>query len=184
MEGAIDSLAEYGVAGTTVRTISAAAGVSTGLIAHYYDSKEDLLAAALRHLFSQVSGVVSAATERSGPSAVGRLKAVPSAMFSPPVFTDRNRNAFLSLWHEIRFNKAVRKANEELYLDYIQRTEAMFRDAAAERKVPIDAREAAIGFIGLSDGLWLGQSIHDRITSADQAIAICHHYIERQLGCA
>ncbi len=182
MEGAIRSLAEHGVAGTTVSTICAAAGSSRGLIGHYYPSKDALMAAALEHLFGQISEQVRSAMAKAGPSAVEQLNALPVALFSPAVFTDLTRTAFLSFWHETRFNPTVKKANRQLYRDYIARVEAMFRAAAAEKGIEIDALRAAQGFIGLSDGLWLGMSIHDDVITAEQVIAICHDYIAGELA--
>ena len=182
MEGTVQSMAENGVAGTTVQTICAAAGASRGLIGHYFHSKEVLVAEAFKYLFESVAEQVQRhVLEVGAETAVARLRAVPVALFSPEVFTRRNRDAFLSFWHEVRFNPLVRKANRELYRGYIRRTEALFRDAAAERGLAIDARRAALGFIALSDGLWLGLSIHDQVLSPRQATDHCLLFIEERL---
>lgn len=185
MDGAIQSMAENGVAGTTVQTICRAAGASRGLIGHYFDSKEALIAAALKHLFDGVAAEVRRSVEAlPEDQAVKRLKAVPTALFSAKVFSPLNRDAFLSFWHEVRFNELVRTANRELYRAYIRRMEDLFAAAAAERGIKINARRAALGFIALSDGLWLGLSIHDQLLSPAQARDLCHLYIEEQLGAA
>jgi AcrR family transcriptional regulator len=181
IEGAIDSLAEHGVTGTTVRTICDAAGSSRGLIGHYFENKEELLAAALRYLFLKISNQVRETVEGAGTSAVARLKAYPEALFAPQTFTERNRTAFLSLWHEVRFNKAVRQANQELYDGYVERIETLFGDAAKQLGVRMDVRRSALGLIGLTDGMWLGMSIHDEVASADQAVEICHRFIDQEL---
>ena len=183
MEGTIQSMAENGVAGTTVQTICAAAGASRGLIGHYFDSKEALVAEAFKYLFESVADQVGRQVGAQGAtSAVERLQAVPVALFSPEVFSQHNRDAFLSFWHEVRFNPLVRRANRELYRSYIQRTEALFKDAAAERELTIDARRAALGLIALSDGLWLDLSIHDQVLSPHQATDLCLLFIEERLA--
>lgn len=182
IEGTIRSMAERGVAGTTVRSICSDAGNSRGLIAHYYESKEELIAAAFLHLFTTVSRQVRDAQMRAGGTAVELLKAVPKFIFSPPVFTEMNRSAFLAFWHEIRFNPAVRKVNSKLYLDYTRRMQALFSDAAKECAVEIDVRAAAIGMIALIDGMWLELSIDDKAVSRGKAIEICQRFIEQQLG--
>jgi TetR/AcrR family transcriptional repressor of bet genes len=182
IEGTIRSMAERGVAGTTVRSICSDAGNSRGLIAHYYESKEELIAAAFHHLFTTVSRQVRDAQMRAGGTALERLKATPKFIFSPPVFTDLNRSAFLAFWHEIRFNPAVRKANSDLYSDYTRRMQHLFARAAEECGVEIDVRVAAIGLIALVDGLWLELSIDDKAVSRSKAIDICHRYVDQQLG--
>ncbi len=181
IEGAIDSLAAHGVTGTTVRTICDAAGSSRGLIGHYFENKEELLAAALEYLFTMISEQVRETVEKAGASAVARLKAYPVALFASEVFTERNRTAFLCLWHEARFNDAVRKANQELYDGYAGRVETLFREAAMELNADLDPRRSALGLIGLTDGLWLGMSIHDDVVSQDQAIEISHRFIDQEL---
>lgn len=181
IDGTIRSLAENGVAGTTVSTICAAAGSSRGLLNHYYSGKDDLMVAALQHLFGSIAEAVRVEIDKHGSSAVARLRAMPGALYAKSVFTELNRTAFLSLWHETRFNAAVRKANQELYNGYVERTEALFRDAARELDIQIDHRRAALGLIGLTDGLWLGMSIYDAVVTREQALEICSDYIRREL---
>ena len=50
MEVTIDSLAELGYVGTTLAQIAGRAGVSPGLVAHYFGDKDGLLDAAFRSL--------------------------------------------------------------------------------------------------------------------------------------
>lgn len=182
IEGCIESMATYGIGGTTVKTICEAAGASRGLISHYFDSKDDLVAAALKHLYESIAENVGKAVENSGPSAVDKLHALPRAIFSDPVFKDENLTAFLGFWHEVRFNAAVREVNSGLYEAYIGRIETLFIDAARELGKEIDTRSAALGIVVLCDGLWLGMSIHDRVASPEQAIGIGCRYIDQQLG--
>jgi len=183
MEGAIESMAINGVSGTTVQTICAYAGASRGLISHYFDSKEALMAEAFKHLFSGVAEEIRRQMDASNDSsALARLRLLPRALFSKRVFTQMNRDAFLSFWHEVRFNDLVSRANKELYVGYRGRVEDLFADAAKENGVKIDARKAAIGFIGLSDGLWLGMSIHGQTTSPAQATDLCLMFIDAQLA--
>ncbi|GAB5467153.1 MAG: TetR family transcriptional regulator C-terminal domain-containing protein [Rhodospirillales bacterium] len=178
MEGTIESMASHGVAATTVQTITSAAGVSRGLIGHYFDNKEALIAEAFRHLFQEVGVILTAELgRRCGDDAAAQLAAFPEILFSPAVFTPRNRNAFLSFWHEVRFNDLVRRANRELYRDYIDRMTQIVAAAAAAQGLEIDARETALGFIALTDGLWLGLSIHDRLITAAQATDLCRSYL-------
>lgn len=182
IEGTIRSLAQHGVAGTTVRTICAGAGSSRGLIGHYYESKEELLAVAFRYLFEKISSHVRNTQASMGESALARLRATPAAVFSPRVCSELHRNAFLAFWHEIRFNEAVRSANRELYRDYARHMTSLFAEAAAECGATIDHGSAAVGLIGLIDGLWLSLSITGRTMTRKQAIGICCDYIDQRLG--
>lgn len=180
IEGALRSLAEYGVAGTTVSKISKAAGASRGLLGHYFASKDEVMVAALEYLFGRISLAVREKVDAS-QGATEKLLAVPASLFSAKVFTELNRTAFLALWHETRFNEKVRTANRRLYRDYIIRMDMMVRAAAEEQGVKVDTRQVALSFIALSDGLWLGLSIHDDVLTGDQAVIICQEQLKREL---
>ena len=60
VEVTIDSLAELGYVGTTLAQIAARAGVSPGLVAHYFGDKDGLLDAAFRSLARRVGDQVRA----------------------------------------------------------------------------------------------------------------------------
>ena len=182
LEGAIRSFAEHGVAGTTNRTICQAAGASSGLIQHYFESKEKLVAAAFAYLLNRTAEAVREAVQKAGPGALDRLHAMPRAVLSSAIATEETKNAFLSFWHEIRFNTLVRAENKEFYRDYAQRTEALFAAAAGELERDVDARRAARGLICLLDGLWLNLSMERPVLSAKDADAICRRYIDGELG--
>ena len=179
MESTLRLMAEKGVSGATVRAITADAGVSYGLIGHYYPTKDDLLVASLEHLFSGVADDVRCQVDAAGPDPLMRLKALPEALFSPTVFTEQNRSAFLALWHEIRFNDAVRDANRGFYAGYRQRVRALF---LAVTGADGEVVAAATGLIALSDGLWLEISIGAGQADPDKAVALCHAFIDQQLA--
>ena len=182
IEGTIRSLAEHGVAGTTVRSICAEADSSRGLMSHYFESKEQLLEIAFRHLYDTSADYVAKCQEEAGDDPEKQLRALPTAVFSSKVNTPLIRNAFITFWHAIRFNPLVRKANSQSYSVYQHRTEALFAAAAKQHGVTIDARQASIGLITMIDGHWLLQSNNERMTSRDSAVKCCQNYIDLQLG--
>lgn len=182
IEGTIRSLAEHGVAGTTVRSICEEANSSRGLMNHYFASKEHLLEEAFRYLYELAARQVAKKQRQAGDDPVAQLRALPEAVFSPQVNTPLIRNAFLAFWHEIRFSPMVRQANQRAYRSYLAKTESLFAAAAEARGLSLDARQAAMGLITMIDGYWLALSIYDHLSSRDAAIRCCLNYIETQLG--
>src|ERR1700746_1207811 len=74
IEATIECLKRYGHDGLSIRTISAQAGVSVGLINHHFPNKDELVAAAFRHFNRElVDGLKAAATRAESPPA--RLRA-------------------------------------------------------------------------------------------------------------
>src|SRR5664279_2318257 len=92
VEVTIDSLAELGYVGTTLAQIASRAGVSPGLVAHYFGDKDGLLEAAFRSLAGRVGNQVrwrlrQAITPRA------RIQAVIDANLAPEEFERRTGTA-------------------------------------------------------------------------------------------
>jgi len=49
---------EHGSEGMTIRSVGEAAGVSTGLVQHYFKKKEDLLKATNQHVLKQIGSII------------------------------------------------------------------------------------------------------------------------------
>jgi betaine-aldehyde dehydrogenase len=64
VEATIDTMAEVGFAATTLALIGQRAGVSPGLISHYFDDKDGLLEATLRSLAAPLAAVCRSGSER------------------------------------------------------------------------------------------------------------------------
>jgi len=184
MEATIDSLAEHGVDRTTVRAICQMAGVSRGLLTHYYPSKELLLADAMRHLLSTFTqeSQLAPLSPAEGPTA--RMIRLSAELFAARLCTPRVRHALLALWHETRFNPAVREANRQLYVDYWAFVDDLFGQAAEEHGIAIDTRSAAIGLFALIDGLWLELCLEVSGITRKEAARQCRDYIEHRLRIA
>ena len=97
VEVTIDSLAEVGFVGTTLAQIAARAGVSPGLVAHYFDDKDGLLDAAFRSLARRVGKQVRARL-RLVATPRGRIQAVIDANLAPEEFDQRTGSAWLAFW--------------------------------------------------------------------------------------
>ena len=72
----------------------------------------------------------------------------------------------------------VKKVLARLSRKEFELVEALFERAAQEQKIKIDARAAAIGIIGLSDGLWLDLAIGVDGFTRDDAVRACLDYID------
>ena len=96
----IDSLAELGFVGTTLAQIAGRAGVSPGLVAHYFDDKDGLLEAAFRTLARRVSDQVRSRL-RVTQTPRGRIQAVIDANLAPAEFDQRTGTAWLAFWGQV-----------------------------------------------------------------------------------
>lgn len=165
-------LATKGASGASVRAICAEAGVSPGLLTHYFSGVSALVAAT----YEATGGAVDAALEAAvngaeSPSA--RLIAYLTASFRAPISDPALLATWLAFWSLARTDPAIAALHTRIYGGYRMRLEQLIADC-----VPGDQRLAAIGLTALVDGLWLELSLGDAPFSADDAAAIVAHWVE------
>ena len=156
IEACAAGLAEEGAAGVSVRSICARAGVSPGLLRHYFDGIDDLIEATYRHVAAQVSAALAAAVAAAGLSPVARLRAFVTGSFLPPIAAPGLLATWLAFWSLVKSRPPIAALHREIYAASLAELEALLRAA----DVPdADARTAAIAVTALVDGLWLELSL-------------------------
>jgi TetR/AcrR family transcriptional repressor of bet genes len=82
IQGTIRSIATLGYNNSTVQTICEAAGLSRGLIGHYFKGKDDLLLEAFRYLVGRADEETRTAVRAVGNDPLHRLLAATEATFN------------------------------------------------------------------------------------------------------
>src|SRR5580658_7703736 len=150
VEVTIDSLAELGYVGTTLAQIAVRAGVSPGLVAHYFGDKDGLLDAAFRSLARRVGDHVRARLRRvSTPR--GRIQAVIDANLAPEEFEQRTGTAWLAFWGQVLQVKSLKRVQSA----YQKRTLSNLRSSLNKLVRPDEAQRLAAMIAAMIDGVWL-----------------------------
>ena len=154
----LDLVAEGGLDAATVRAIADRAGVTPGLIRHYFSSKEDLTRVAYHRFMDQMT-TDSAAVLLDGPDdALARLANFVVASVSPPVADPVSVGLWAAFVHDVRRNAAMRDIHTANYLAFRNMLQGLI--AALPRSVSdTQLRCDAIACNGVIDGLWLEASI-------------------------
>ncbi|MEZ5911365.1 MAG: TetR family transcriptional regulator [Paracoccaceae bacterium] len=114
---ALELMAEGGPAAATLRAVAARAGVTPGLIRHYFDGKEGLLAAAYDHLMAGMSGPGALAADTQ-PTPGETLAHFIRASLSPPVMDAGRMALWAGFIHMVRSNPDMRANHRRTYLAY------------------------------------------------------------------
>ena len=180
LQAAIIAVAKHDIAGATVERICAQAGASRGLIAHYFDSKEDLLLAALTHWFDMALSIKEEIAADEDLAAEQKIRQIAYASFDPPSYSWETAAAWQAFTNASRYNPAYAKPirNASQYSNAI--VEPLFTQAALNRGIEIDARKAAVGLYILDDGLWNSLATGKDDLTVEQAKSCCDVYID---GC-
>ena len=186
IEAAVRCLARDGIQGFTIERICAEAGVSRGLINHYFDGKDGLLIEVYRgSLYETVStrmAKVADSTEEDDDSSASRIAAIIDATFDPEVFNRDMLRVWLALWGEIASNRALREVHRALYRSYRTSIAHQIGRTAAARGIDVDSERLAIGFLSLVDGLWLEWCLDESVVDLPGARAIARAMLEAELG--
>lgn len=171
-------LAKHGLAGTSVRTVAAEAGVSAGLVRHHFDGMHRLVAETYRSTGKEIAAVIAGALEAAGPAPEARLRAFIDASLKPPLLDPERLAVWLAFWSLARSDAEIRRIHARVYREYRRMIEEMVTAlAAAERRV-FDAPRAALGLVALLDGLWLEHCLDAQTFDAGEAARIAHRWVD------
>ncbi len=178
IEATLACLKREGRDGLAARRIGAEAGISIGLINHYFPSKDDLVAAAYETLADRQLAMLQAAAG-TGADPQGRLRAFVAAFFGPEVLDREVLRAWIVFWAMAFDSGAVRAVHERSNGRFQATLAALL--AAAREDVPDSASEAT-ELSALLDGLWVEWCLADAPFAAAEGRAICDRWIDRFLA--
>lgn len=171
-------LAREGAARTSVRAIAVEAGVSPGLVGHYFSGVDALVAATYAHVEGQVSRAIDAALGEAGNDPRARLNAFVTASFRAPVASGELLATWIAFWSLVRSRSDIARQHDEQYAAFRARLEALLGDCGMEA---VHRRRAAIAITALIDGLWLELCLSPEAFSAKEAGAIARSAIDALL---
>jgi betaine-aldehyde dehydrogenase len=178
VEVTIDSLAELGYVGTTLAQIAARAGVSPGLVAHYFGDKDGLLDAAFRALARRVGNQVRARL-RQVSTPRGRIQAVIDANLAPEEFAQRTGTAWLAFWGQVLQVKSLRRVQSV----YQRRTLSNLRSSLKKLVPPDEAQSLASMIAAMIDGVWLRAALSGwREADSESARALLTAFVDGRLS--
>ena len=173
----LDLVAAGGVAAATVRAIAERAGVTPGLIRHYFTSKEDLIGAAYRSLMDSMTAANAGVLDAAPDDPRARLAAFVAAALRPPVVDGRAMGLWAGFIHKVQSDSAMREIHEATYLAFRDRLEGLIGAALPVALPPGGLRARAIACNAVVDGLWLEGSALPETFGPDELARIGLHAV-------
>lgn len=178
IETTIETMADAGFIGTTLGQIARRAGVSPGLVAHYFGDKDGLLEATLRHLARRV-GRRAAASLAAANSPRARVQAVIDANLAPEEFDRQTCTVWLAFWGQVIHSPRLKRIQHV----YQQRMLSNLRHPLRELLPSHQAERLALAIAALIDGLWLRATLSGSgETDSVTARAIATGFVDSQLA--
>jgi TetR/AcrR family transcriptional repressor of bet genes len=155
---ALDLIAEGGQKSATVRAIADRAGVTPGLIRHYFASKEELTRAAYRRLMDRMNGENAEVLEALQHDPLARLAAFVAASLRPPVMDPERVGLWAGFLHDVRRDPEMKAIHETTYFAYRDLLQSLIADLPRAADAA-QLRADAIACNAVIDGLWLEGSV-------------------------
>jgi TetR/AcrR family transcriptional repressor of bet genes len=113
---ACEVVAGYGFEQATVARIARAAGYTTGMVAHYYESKQDIILAALRLMLQRIETRLTrerAGGEKNLLEVLSEALAIDAQRFTECAF-------WMAFWGQVSADKKLKRLNVWVHREYMR----------------------------------------------------------------
>ncbi|CDX19825.1 putative DNA-binding transcriptional repressor [Mesorhizobium sp. SOD10] len=177
MDAAIAVIAEEGMPGATMAVIARRAGMSAGLVNHYFESKEELIALAMRSLSNLFRQDIMRLAP-ADPTPAQRLRAIVDGSFAPQHLGTPKRAA---MWMQFMIAAQTEPRIKHLYHLTGARFVSNIR-YAVRRLVPADQVDDIVdGIAALIDGFFWQNAGEYEEEDLERARRICWRYVCLQI---
>lgn len=176
IEATLDCVDLHGVNGATISRISKQAGVSSGIVHHYFHNKTDLLEGSMRFMLAHLKNGIQQ-RKRLARNHTESILAIIDGNFSEKQIERKSTKIWLSFWSEaLQIEELARLQTvniKRLYSNLIYHLKHLL---AYE-----DAKFVASSLAALIDGIWLRGAFMEKGIDAKQANLMCQRYLEMAL---
>jgi AcrR family transcriptional regulator len=181
IEATLDCISEAGLQGATVRQIAIKAGVTAGLIRHYFASKEIILQEAYKVVIARLTEKAKNITGTPEE----RLRTFVLVNLTEPVANSRSLSLWAAFISQVGVDPALAAIHHEGYLSFRHELEELLADflaAKGETPDPARRRALAIAVNGILDGLWLEGCLAGELFEESELVSIAFSSIEALVG--
>ena len=179
IDATLQSIGEFGLQNTTIVTISRIAGLSSGIISHYFGGKQGLIEATIMHLLEQLRLALLSRISVENLTATERLKIIIEANFTSFQRSTPAIKTWLSFWaesmHEPKLSRLQNINSKRLYSNLL----FSFRQLLTEDAAKTAAKQTA----AMIDGFWLRCALSTKPEAEfKQAEQLCKSFIDEKLS--
>ena len=182
LETTCQVVVERGFAATRVSDVASRLGVSTGLIHYHFDSKETLLAEALRYAAEQDIARLEQELEQAH-TALTRLDTMFT--FDMPEVGEPSWMLWIDGWGEALRNPTMRRISQHLDVAWKDRLVSIIVAGVEDGEFTCpDPQAAAWRLAALLDGLGVQFTVHEGVLSRSQLLCYVRAAAALELGIA
>lgn len=168
----VEVIRDHGFADATIARISRRAGLSGGIIAHYFGGKTELLVASMRWLLRELQTETGRRLRRAR-APEERIRAIVEASFDAEQFKPGVPQVWLAFYAQIPHEPELAR----LHRVYMRRLRSNLLHAFAELMPRTAAIEAAEGMASMIDGIYVRAALIDSQPDIAQAHRLMNSYM-------
>lgn len=179
VDATIATIGENGLGGTSLAEIARRAGLSAGLVAHYFSDKNGLLEATLRTILDRLGAEARRRFERADTPRQ-RLRAIVDANLSYEQLDPELGAVWLAFWAEALHSDRLRR------IQNINQRRLFSNILFAVRQIvdPAEAERVAETIACLIDGVWLRSTLAGNLQTSRYSRALVHEAVDAVLDTA
>jgi TetR/AcrR family transcriptional repressor of bet genes len=176
VEATISEIGERGTLDVTVSQIAKRAGMSSGLAHHYFGSKEQMFAAAMRHILTLYGAEVRGALTMA-KTPLERVEAIIRASFGVAQFRPEMVSAWLNFYVQAQKSEEARRLLHIYQRRVRSNLHHEFRQIAGDEALTLTR-----GLAAMIDGLYIRQALRADLMSPGAAVDVLMHYLDTSLA--
>lgn len=168
LEATLDCIGDHGLNGASARRIADRAGVTPGLIRHYFGSKDEMVRAAYAYLMEQLTDRAEEAARDASQDPDEALARFIGANVMTPSLSVRHVSLWATFIGRVESEPGYSTIHRDGYREFLEALERLIHPVLAAHGRPADpatCQGLAIAMNGLIDGLWiegsLGHGLYD-----------------------
>ncbi len=176
IEATFECIYRHGFAGTTIARVAKQAGLSTGIISHYFGNKDGLLEATMRGLLRQLD-IIARTHNKDSKDPKECIIAIIGSNFAEQQVTPEATTVWLAFWAQALHVPSLTR----LQRANLNRLRSNLRYWLKQLLPAARARIVADGLAAMIDGLWLYGAFQQGGIQQDEARRICLNYLDLEL---
>ncbi|MDH3621525.1 MAG: TetR/AcrR family transcriptional regulator [Gammaproteobacteria bacterium] len=178
-EAAMRLIAKHGMEGVTMRAVAAEAGLSYGSLFHYFESKDDLLMHAVRHLTSQQTQRIN-----DYESQYSGLKALEHLLCDDAIVSESSRDSWtvwLTFQYKVALDASFAEMHAELVRGWLDRIIGLLSEAQAAGEIggKVDIEFEAMAVWAYSAGVGQLGLLHPESMSPELQKKLISSYLDK-----
>lgn len=177
IDATLAAVNELGFAETSISQIAQRAGVSTGIISHYFGGKNGLIEATMRYLLQQLGKTVAEMQTQVDATPEQRLLAIVRGNFAAPQTNKAAMKVWLAFWASSLHQPDLHRLQQVNHYRLHSNLKYEFMKVLSQS----EAETAAQGLAALIDGFWLRGALISGEIDPEMPIELCSQFIQQQL---